>query len=166
MKRLALVAAAMLAGCAPEPPPAAREAGPAFDPIVFFAGATHGAATLDQLFRADRTMTVQSEGTLGRDGALTLRQRISVEGSPVRMRSWVMRRSGGGTYSGSLTDAVGPVDTRTIGRAIRIRYEMKGGLKVEQWLYALPGGRALDNRLSVTKWGVEVASVRERITKS
>ena len=42
---------------------------------------------------------------------------------------------------------------------------MKGGLHVEQWLTALPGGRALDNRMTVHKWGVRVATLRERISK-
>ena len=36
---------------------------------------------------------------------------------------------------------------------------------VEQWLIALPGGRALDNRMTVTKWGMRVATLRERIEK-
>lgn len=165
MKRVALIASALLAGCTPGPPPAARESEPAFDPIAFFTGATHGTATLAQVFKSDRSMTVQSEGTLAPNGTLTLRQRISVRGAPTRMRTWIMRRVRPGVYGGSLTDAVGPVETRAVGRAIRIRYEMKGGLRVEQWLYALPGGRALDNRLDVTKWGIELASVRERITK-
>ena len=164
--RQGLAALALLVGaCARHEPQAAREPGPAFDPIVFFTGASHGDASLKQIFKAQRKMSVDSVGALGRDGTLTLTQRISVAGDKPRIRRWVMRRTDGGTYAGRLTDAAGPVDTRAIGRALRIRYRMKGGLDVEQWLVALPGGRVLDNRLSVTKWGIEVASVHERIAK-
>ena len=68
-------------------------------------------------------------------------------------------------HTGTLTDASGPVETVAIGRAIRIRYPMKGGLTVEQWLILLPGGRAIDNRMTVHKWGMRVATLRERIEK-
>ena len=88
-----------------------------------------------------------------------------VDGEKPRERRWLLRRAGKGRYAGSLTDASGPVETIAIGRAIRIRYPMKGGLKVEQWLVALPGGRSLDNRLTVTKWGFRVATLHERIDK-
>ncbi|MBA3667982.1 MAG: DUF3833 family protein [Sphingomonas sp.] len=165
MKRAGLFAVCVLAGCSSQPPPAANERGPAFDPIAFFTGSTHGDASLEQIFKADRTMSVDSVGKIGPAGTLTLNQRISVEGADPRTRRWLMRRTGEGVYAGRLTDATGPVDTRAIGRAIRIRYPMKGGLQVEQWLVALPGDRALDNRLTVTKWGVRVASVHERIAK-
>jgi hypothetical protein len=78
---------------------------------------------------------------------------------------WKLKQVAPGRYAGSLTDASGPVETVAIGRAIRIRYPMKGGLRVEQWLTALPGGRAIDNRMTVTKWGLQVATLRERIEK-
>ena len=86
-------------------------------------------------------------------------------GDRPRIRKWLLRRTAPGRYAGSLTDANGPVETLAIGRAIRTRYPMKDGLQVEQWLVALPGGRTLDNRLTVSKWGMQVASLHERIEK-
>ena len=165
MTRGAVAAAAlMLSACGPTPPPEASETGAAFDPIVFFTGATHGEARLEQIFKADRAVSVDSVGRPVA-GGLLLTQRISVAGDRPRIRKWLLRRIAPGRYAGSLTDANGPVETRAIGRAIRIRYPMKGGLNVEQWLVALPGGRALDNRLTVTKWGMRVASLHERIER-
>ncbi len=161
----ALAVAAGLASCAPGPPREAREPGPAFDPIQFFEGRSRGAGRIDQVFSRERRLSVDSIGRRGADGSLTLTQRIAVEGDAPRTRRWTMRRAGAGRYAGELTDAVGPVETRAIGRAVRIRYAMKGGLQVEQWLAARPDGRTLDNRLSVTKWGVEVARVDERIDR-
>ena len=114
---------------------------------------THGDGTLDQIFKDERTLTVDSIGRPERDGSLILIQRIGLEGDPPRTRVWKLRQVAPGRYAGTLTDANGPVETLAVGRAIRIRYPMKGGLMVEQWLTALPGGRALDNRMTVTSGG-------------
>ena len=154
-----------LAACTAAPPPEAQQPGPAFDPVAFFTGATHGEGTLDQILKDPRTVTVDSIGKPEADGALTLTQRIEMEGDSPRTRVWRLKQVAPGRYAGTLTDASGPVETVAIGRAIRIRYPMKGGLQVEQWLVELPGGRALDNRLTVTKWGMRVATLRERIEK-
>ena len=165
MKRSAVAAAAlMLSACGPKPPPEASETGEAFDPIAFFTGATHGEARLEQIFKTDRAVSVDSVGRPVA-GGLLLTQRIRVAGDRPRIRKWLLRRTAPGRYAGSLTDANGPVETLAIGRAIRIRYPMKGGLQVEQWLVALPGGRVLDNRLTVTKWGMRAAALHERIER-
>ena len=154
-----------LAACTAAAPPEAAQPGPAFDPIAFFTGATHGDGKLDQVMKGTRTVTVDSVGRPERDGSLTLTQRIAMQGDPPRTRVWKLKQVAPGRYAGTLTDANSPVETRAIGRAIRIRYPMKGGLTVEQWLTPLPGGRAIDNRMTVHKWGLRVAALRERITK-
>jgi len=161
----ALVGLLALAACTAAAPPEAQQSGPAFDPVAFFTGPTHGDGKLDQIIKGVRTVTVDSVGKPEANGTLTLTQRIAMQGDPPRTRVWKFKPVGLGRYVGSLTDASGPVETVAIGRAIRIRYPMKGGLQVEQWLIALPGGRALDNRMTVTKWGMRVATLRERIEK-
>ena len=165
MNRGGVAALALALGaCGTAPPPEAAQKGEAFDPIAFFTGATHGEASLEQIFKGSRRVTVDSIGRPTK-GGLLLVQRISVAGDKPRTRRWLLRRTAPGRYGGALTDANGPVETQAVGRAIRIRYPMKGGLHVEQWLVALPGGRSLDNRLTVTKWGVRVATLHERIEK-
>ena len=154
-----------LAACTAAAPPEASQPGPAFDPVAFFTGPSHGDGKLDQIMKGIRTVTVDSVGTPEANGSLTLTQRIAMQGDPPRTRVWKLKQIAPGRYAGSLTDASGPVETVAIGRAIRIRYPMKGGLMVEQWLIALPGGRALDNRMTVTTWGMRVATLRERIEK-
>ena len=161
----ALVGMLALAACTAAAPPEASEPGPAFDPVAFFTGPSHGDGQLDQIMKGVRTVTVDSVGKPEANGSLTLTQRIAMQGDPPRTRVWRLKQIAPGRYAGSLTDASGPVETVAIGRAIRIRYPMKGGLMVEQWLTALPGGRAIDNRLTVTKWGMRVATLRERIEK-
>ena len=154
-----------LAACTAAAPPEAMQPGPVFDPVAFFTGPTHGDGKLDQIMKGVRTVTVDSVGWPEKNGSLTLTQRIAMQGDPPRSRVWKFRMVAPGRYTGSLSDASGPVETVAIGRAIRIRYPMKGGLQVEQWLIALPGGRAIDNRMTVTTWGMRVATLRERIEK-
>ena len=165
MRGSAVVALLALAACTAAAPPEASQPGPAFDPVAFFTGPSRGDGKLDQIMKGIRTVTVDSVGTPEANGSLTLTQRIAMQGDPHRTRVWKLKQVAPGRYAGSLTDASGPVETVAIGRAIRIRYPMKGGLMVEQWLIALPGGRALDNRMTVTKWGMRVATLRERIEK-
>ncbi len=161
----AIVAFLALTACTAAAPPEASQPGPAFDPVAFFTGKSHGDGRLEQIMKGVRIVTVDSVGKTEANGALTLTQRIATEGEPARTRVWRLKQVTPGRYSGTLTDATGPVETIAVGRAIRIRYPMTGGLKVEQWLIALPGGQKLDNRLTVTKWGIRVASLHERISK-
>lgn len=165
MKSGVAVGLLALVACTAAAPPEASQAGTAFDPVAFFTGSTHGEGKLDQIMKGVRTVTVDSVGRPEANGTMTLTQRIAMQGEPPRTRVWKFRPVAPGRHTGTLTDASGPVETVAIGRAIRIRYPMKGGLKVEQWLTALPGGRALDNRMTVTKWGIRVATLRERIEK-
>ena len=154
MRTLAL-AAAWLALCGAALP---------FDPVAFFEGRTSGRGELRQLFKSPRAVTVQSVGSVARDGTLLLRQHIEVEGDKPRDRLWRLKRVGAQRFSGTLTDARGPVVAVVEGRAIRIDYRTTDGLHVQQFLTP-SGPRALDNRMSFAKLGLKVATLTERIEK-
>ena len=162
-RAVALAALALLAACDRGPPPI--PGGPALDPILFFTGSSHGEAVLDQLLQQRRHVSVDSTGLASGTGALLLLQRIAIDGQPATNRSWLIRRTGKGHYAARLSDADGPVAVDPVGSAIRIRYTMKAGGSVEQWLIPAKGGKAIDNRLSITRWGIEVASLHEVIRK-
>jgi hypothetical protein len=76
-----------------------------------------------------------------------------------------MRRVASGSYTGSLTDAEGPVHVTVSGPRAHIKYRMPGGVKVDQQLTLQSDGRTLLNRLQVTKLGLRVATVDETIRK-
>ena len=137
----------------------------AIDPVVFFTGASHGEGRLREAFKRERRVSTDSVGRAEKDGLLLLDQKMAIEGEPLRIRHWRLRQVAPNHFTGTLTDATGPVDARVIGRSIRIRYPMKGGLKVESWLTVAPGGRAFDNKSVITKWGLKVATLTERIEK-
>lgn len=143
----------------------ATEAAEPFDPVAFFTGASHGEGRLKEALKRERRVTTDSIGHAEKDGLLVLNQKMQIEGEPLRIRRWRLRQVGPDRYTGTLTDATGPVEAQVNGRTIHIRYPMKGGLKVESRLVPLPGGRAFDNKTKVTKWGMTVATLTERIEK-
>lgn len=163
MHRLLLAAALPLAACAGGRPPGTAS-GPAFDPIAFFSGSTRGSGELSIVLRPPRPITVQGEGRVRADGTLVLRQRVEEERRPARTRRWELRRTGPGTYAGTLSDATGPVRAEASGNTLHIRYSSRQG-NVEQWLVLAPNGRSAQNRLTVKRLGVVVATVNETIRK-
>ena len=76
-----------------------------------------------------------------------------------------MAAQAGRRYRGTLSDAKGPVEAEVNGQSARIRYLMKGGIKVQQVLTPLPGGKAVSNRATFRKFGMKVATLNERIEK-
>jgi hypothetical protein len=159
---LKLTAAAALALAAAGDAVAAPDA---IDPVIFFTGASHAEGRLREAFKRERRVSTDSVGRAEKDGLLILDQRMAIEGEPLRIRHWRLRQVGPNRFTGTLTDATGPVEAQIIGGSIRIRYPMKGGLKVESWLTAAPGAKAFDNKSIITKWGLKVATLTERIEK-
>jgi len=164
MRHTALLASALaLAACTSVRLPADTSA--RLDPIAFFTGRSEGHGEFHQIFAGARAMQVESNGRPTGGGRLVLTQRISQEGKSPRTRVWTIRPVAPGRYSGSLTEAVGPVTLTVAGPRAEIRYRMNGGLDVRQQLALQPDGRTLLNHLEVAKLGVRVAHVEETIRK-
>lgn len=164
MKLAAPLAALALAACAPASALPA-DASARFDPAAFFLGRSQGEGSLRKLVGSASRISVDSVGRRMADGSLVLDQAIRDGARPARTRRWVMRPLGGGRFTGSLTDAAGPVAITVAGPRASIRYRMKNGLDVAQQLALQPGGRILLNRLTVTKFGIRVATLDETIRK-
>ena len=135
-----------------------------FDPVEFFRGRTQGVGTLKAALQRSKTIRVDSVGTEQKDGALLLTQTIHEPGKAPRTRHWRMRREGTDRYSGTLTDAAGPVRVTVESGAIRIRYRDKDNLDFDQHLTAT-GPRQLRNRMTVKRFGIRVATFDEIIRK-
>ena len=162
MRILAVAITAAVAGCTTDVP--APRHGKA-DAIAFFTGRTNGLGELDILFQSPVPVRVASVGRPDGRGGLILDQRISEGDKPVRMRRWRLRPAGPDRLIGSLTDADGPVSVTVRGGRIHIEYEMKNGMDVDQWLTLRGDGRTIDNRMSVRRFGITLATVEETIAK-
>lgn len=138
--------------------------GTAFDPIGFFIGRTHGEGELDTLLSKSVKVNVDSVGRRQGD-ALTLIQTIHEGDKPPRVRRWMMKPIASDRYTGTLTDAQGPVHVTVTGPRASIRYRMQSGLQVEQQLTLQSDGRTLLNHMRVRKFGLQVATVKEIIRK-
>ena len=152
-----IVAAAAILAAAP---PA-----PVLDMTAFFTGRTHAENVLKAAFNRPARLIVDSVGGRGDRGDFVLIDTVQEEGKPARTRKWIMRPAGPNRYTGTLSDAVGPVDIIVAGREATIRYTMKGGLKVVQQIELLGDGRTLANHVVVRKFGLKFASVEGKIRK-
>ena len=164
MKRAFALALLILAGCS-EPPNLSADESAILDPVAFFAGRSQGQATLNKVFGEPVQVTVASVGRRNGRGGLILDQVIREENRPARRRRWIMTKVGPNAFSGSLTDAGGQVGIRIAGPRAVIRYTMKNGMDVEQHLALQRDRTLLRNRLTVRKFGIQLAQLDESIRK-
>ena len=149
---LGLVATAALAA-----PATTAAAAPSTNPMDFFEGRTEGTGTMRIVFRKPFHSKSVGQGTM-RGGTMTLVQRVEEAGKPAHDRRWIIRRIGAKRFTGTMSDAVGPVTIDEIGGRYRFRFKMKGHLSVQQWLIPLPGGTAARNSVTIRKLGMTVGS--------
>lgn len=144
---------------------AEERAAPAFSPLHFFEGRTEGQGEVKVVLKSPYAVRVHGKGQIMPDGALTLVQDVHEEGKPPRRRSWHIRETAPGRYAGTLSDATGPVRLEVVDGRFHIKFRMKGGLGVEQWLTPAPGGRSVHNSMVIRKFGIKVAKLEETIRK-
>ncbi len=142
----------------------ALSAAVSFDPLLFFAGRTEGRGRLKIVLHATRAVRVHGTGRPTPRG-LVLTQRVEQEGQAATTRTWVLRRIGPGRYTGTLTDAAGPVSAETAGNRLHIRYVTPAHVQFEQWLTLSADGRVADNLLTAKRFGITVGRLHETITR-
>lgn len=154
--RGALVAIAATADAAPAPGE--------LDLTAFFFGRTHADNDLKIALHHSSKLIVDSVGR--RDGKeFVLVDTVREGDQPTRIRKWVTHEVGRGHYSGTLSDATGPVDIIVNGKSALIRYTMKDGLKIEQVMQLQADGRTLSNHVVARKSGLKFAHVDGTIRK-
>ena len=155
-----------LAGCsARQPGEELARPRPVFDVAAFFAGRTHGDATLKIIFKDPEPVRVEGNGRAAPDGTLVLDQVVRRGKRAPESRQWRFRPLGGNRYAGTLTDATGPVSGEVHGNMLHLRYPMKDSVSAEQWIYLQPDGRTALNRMRLTKLGLTVGRLDETIRK-
>ena len=135
------------------------------DPLRFFEGRTESVGTVKVLAGKPYRSRSLGRGQIRADGTLELVQRVQEEGKPARIRRWLIRRAGPGRFSGTMSEATGPVTVEEVGGRYRFRFKMKGSLSVEQWLTPAAGGRSATNKVIIRKFGVKVGSSQGVVRK-
>ena len=138
---------------------------PQFTPQAGFGGASEGNGTLTLLLGRTQSFHVASLGTDQSNGSFRLEQRIAFQGKPPQDRVWILIAVSPDRYSGSLSDASGPVTGFTSGSRLSLRYRLKGPLVMHQELQLMPDGKIIDNVGVITVLGIPVGRLRETIKR-
>jgi hypothetical protein len=135
------------------------------DLTEFFTGRTHADNQLKIVFHRTTRLTVDSVGK-AEGSNFVLTDTVHEEGKPVRTRKWVMHPAGPNHFTGTLSDATGPVDLVVNGNSATVRYIMADGhLSVVQQMRLQSDGRTLSNHVVAKKFGVTFAHVDGTIRK-
>jgi hypothetical protein len=134
------------------------------DPLRFFEGKTESVSTVKVIFRKSYRTRALGTGQI-ENGRLELVQRVERDGHPTKIRRWSIHQVGPGHYSGTMSEAVGPVDIQEVDGRYRFRFKMDGHLSVEQWLTPQNGWRSAANDVTVRRLGIKVGSSEGTIRK-
>lgn len=137
----------------------------ALTPEQFFVGRTEGSGTVSVILSSPHGVRDHSRGRMEPGGVLVIEQRVEEEGKPARNRTWRLVRSGSNRITGTISDARGPVTGEFQGNVLHLRYRLVEGSSVEQWITFHPRGRSARNRMTFRRFGVEVATVDQRIRR-
>lgn len=137
--------------------PAAAAPAASASPLAFFEGRTVSEGITKVVLKKPYKARSQGVGRIEPDGTLNLVQQVQEGAEPRKERRWRIRQVAAGRFSGTMSEAIGPVIVEKVGERFRFRFRMKGGLSVEQWLTPLAGGMTARSTLVVRKLGVAVA---------
>ena len=158
MPALRYAAIPVLLGSALALPASAANENRRHDPLRFFEGRTESISVVKVMMHKPYRTRAIGVGHIRPDGSLDLVQKLERDGEPTRTRRWVIKEVADGRYSGTMSEATGPVNIEEVEGRYRFRFKMKGNLAVEQWLTPEPDRRSATNRLTVKKFGVKVGS--------
>ena len=126
------------------------------DPMRFFEGRTESIGTVKIAVRKPYKSRAIGQGQIMPDGSLNLLQRVEDQGQLPKERRWRMRKVAPGRYTGTMTEARGPVTVEEVNGRYRFRFRMDGSISVEQWLIPAPDGRSATSKITIRKYGVLV----------
>ena len=127
-------------------------------PLVFFEGKTESVGTVKLAMKKPFKSRSIGRGQIKSDGSLDLVQRVEDEGQPPRERRWRMRRVGPGKFTGTMSEAKGPVTVEEVDGKYRFRFRMDGSVAVEQWLIPAADGKSARSKVTIKKFGLRVGS--------
>jgi hypothetical protein len=162
-RTLLAVASLALAATAAAPLNAAPET--LEDPLRFWEGKTESVSTVKVMMKKPFKTRAVGRGKIKADGSLELVQHVEEEGRPAHDRRWLIHQVGPRRYSGTMSEAKGPVTIEEVDGQFRFRFKMAGNLAVEQVLTPLPGGKSARSKLTIKKLGVTVGRSEGTVRK-
>ena len=158
----ALIPAALISLVLPVVPAKAERI---LEPLRFFEGRTEMLSLVKVVMKKPYSSRTVGRGHIQSDGSLSLVQQIYDQGKPASQRRWKIREVSPGRYTGTMSEAIGPVHIQQVGSRFLFKFRMKGKLAIEQWITPLPGGKAARTRMTAKKLGMRVATSEGTIRK-
>ena len=134
------------------------------DPMRFFEGKTEGVSTIRVVTKKPYKSRTVGRGEI-KDGVLQLVQRVHEDGKAPYDRHWRMRQIAPGRFSGTMSEAKGPVTAEEVGGRYQFRFKLKGNVAVEQWLTPTANGKAAVSKITIRKFGMTVGRSEGTIRK-
>ena len=128
---------------------------PETDPMRFFEGKTVSLSTIKLIMRRPYRSRTIGDGEID-SGTLNLVQRVHEDGKAPYDRKWRMRQVAPGRFTGTMSEAKGPVTAEEFRGRYRFRFKMRSNMSIEQWLTPLPGGKSARSRVTIRKLGMTV----------
>ncbi len=135
-------------------------------PFTFFQGVTESIGTLKVVMHSPAATRSVGRGEIEPDGSLSLVQLVDDGEHSPHVRRWRIQQIAAGHFSGSMSEASGPVTIDQVDGRYRFRFGMSGGMWVEEWITPLAGGRSATTDLTVRKFGITVASAHGIMRKT
>lgn len=161
----ALTVALLAASTALQAQSAAAQSRTAFDPAAFFTGRTTSEGSLSQIFTSRKTTRVSTFGTRQANGDMVLEQTVKIGDQPERHRTWRLRETSPGRFTGTISDAADDLSGTLSGNALTLTYTMDNHLGVHQVITANPGGQSARNVMRIRRFGITVARLEETIRR-
>lgn len=150
---LMLLSSMFIATAATSPGPAPKGIGD----LHFFVGTTESASTTKVILQKPFVTHSLGRGKINPDGSLDLVQHVKEQGGREFDRRWQLHQVAPGRFTGTMSEASGPVTVDKIGDRYRFRFAMKGNLAVEQWLTPQRDMTSAQTQLTIRRFGIAVA---------
>lgn len=161
---MSLLATSLMAASSASGPAASADPFSTFERFII--GSTEGSGTVDVIASGRHTVRDRTQGRRDSSGALILDQVVEEQGKPARRRTWRLVRAGGNQITGTINDVKGAVTGELTGNVLHLRYRMKDGPSVKQWITLQPGGRTARNRMTYHRFGLKVATVETEMRRA
>ena len=115
-------------------------------PLLFFEGTTESIGTMSVAMHRSTSTHSRGVGTIARDGSLSLVQIVQDEGRAPYARRWSVRQVGPGQFTGSMSQATGPVTIQQVGSRFRFRIHDQGCVVCRRMANAARGRPLGDQR--------------------
>lgn len=136
-----------------------------FDPAAFFTGRTTSQGTLKQILSSTKTTRVSTFGTRQRNGDMVLEQDVTIGDQPTRHRTWRLRETSPGQFSGTISDAADDLAGTLDGDSLTLTYTMDNHLRVHQVITVNRDGQSASNVMRIRRFGITVARLTETIQR-